>query len=847
MNTPLKMVAALLIGSFLMGNGFANELEKKGGATEEKKEAAAPINSVSKKPALPSLGEFLKNIQKEEPGLITLVQKENKWFAVFSKEQLNVPLWFSVNVKKGVGSAWLYSQSPGPAWLTYFRMRPNNMVQLAVISDVLVEDVKKNGTNKIVQESDSFTEGLLWTGQVIAEDEKRFAVEVTGLLFADHAKFAERLESHQKTSYGLDVRSSSLFSIEQHPKESVWEVEQHWYAPKMSLQSIPLEGAAVSNSLLPVLRLSFMALPEKAMSPRIAGEGVGFFKSEFYEKHTVDTPPWRSWIHRWRLEPQEEKTEEGLLSAKESIPVYVCPNVPSAYHGSIERAVGQWNGAFEKAGWRAPLTLSYLKENQMLPLGQRRLLVCWYWAYGGNSAFGPSKVDPRSGEILEARVLIPDVFIKTAHEYVQQELLERHKFAALEEELESALLELRVHTEAQIPLDYPPEGKALIEAYIEHIVAHEMGHALGLRHNFKATSSIAPEMLEHSAHLSESVMDYVPMNVFAKQWEHKVMKGLGAYDLWAIEYGYRWFEKEEEEKQALRELIAKAKEEPALAYASDEHLAEKGLPIAGVKRFDLSNSPIAFAQKRIERLDEKLSVLQNTKKQVPLIEIRKLLEESLGVQALAQESVLSLMGATKKVSWGNLVLPKEEESLPLFERQEQRAALRWLESSLIHPKRVFKVDAALLRAMSLRRTIEQRTAGSNVMYYEQRNQKLKEYWINPFLSMQMILNIKEAYDLSQGRTLSVQEYLNIGTMILFAPKSLAEEHLAGARARWIEQLFARAEEASRGGNGLEPLYLENIRKVRQMIGKRGALSAQEHHYLNDKLKQLHAERSATKK
>ena len=246
-------------------------------------------------------------------------------------------------------------------------------------------------------------------------------------------------------------------------------------------------------------------------------------------------------------------------------------------------------------------------------------------------AIGPSHVDPRSGEILDADIGIESLSSRniratraqvltgagvenpfgaqplTAHEL---QLLASGRFCNYEDEAGEQMAYALDVLEARGDLDPDsPEAAAFVEAYLKDVTMHEVGHTLGLRHNFRSSRAYTLKQLADPAFtrangITGSVMDYAPINLNAPD-EPRASYGtpfsdtLGPYDYWAIEFAYKPLPdglSPAEEKAALEKIAARSAE-PQLAYGTDEDNF-LGIDPESLQN-DLGNDAIGFAKKRI--------------------------------------------------------------------------------------------------------------------------------------------------------------------------------------------------------------------------------------------------------
>lgn len=281
------------------------------------------------------------------------------------------------------------------------------------------------------------------------------------------------------------------------------------------------------------LNNSIVLLPGRRMKSRSSDSRIGYFETQFTD---YDANPQGvkdvTMITRWRMEPKEEdidRYQKGeLVEPKKPIVFYIDPATPKKWVPYLIQGVNDWQAAFEKAGFKKAIyALEAPTNDPAWSLEDARHSAIVYKSSDFRNASGMHIHDPRTGEILESHINWYHNVLQLLHDwyFVQAGAVDPRARRSVYED-------------------------SLMGKLIRFVMAHEVGHTLGLRHNFGASSTVPVdslrnrEWLEKNGH-TPSIMDYARFNYVAQPEDSVGEKGIlariGVYDEWAIEWGYRWF------------------------------------------------------------------------------------------------------------------------------------------------------------------------------------------------------------------------------------------------------------------------------------------------------------------
>ncbi len=367
------------------------------------------------------------------------------------------------------------------------------------------------------------------------------------------------------------------------------------------------------------LQHSLIAAPQDKFEPRYEDHRIGYFTQQITDMTGLDSTPWRDPISRWKL--VKKNPGAALSEPVEPIVFWLENTTPQEYREVVSNAVLAWNAAFETAGFENAVEVRVQPDDAEWEAADLRYNVL-RWTSSSESpwgGYGPSWSDPRSGQILGADIMLEFSWIRR---YLARDRLfsdtmpqaldklardgARHCIAGAYKQSQLQL--------GRVLLEVAP-GSALeselVRQSIYELVTHEVGHTLGLNHNFRASQMLTPEQLAspqvtRQRGVTGSVMEYPAINFAAPGAEQPLYFSQvpGPYDHWALEFGYSEALPDPVAERARLDAILARSTEPALAFGEDTaamYGSESGID-PRVLVFDLSNDSLAYALERLALL-----------------------------------------------------------------------------------------------------------------------------------------------------------------------------------------------------------------------------------------------------
>lgn len=381
-------------------------------------------------------------------------------------------------------------------------------------------------------------------------------------------------------------------------------------------------GVTDRRSVAITYQHTFIEMPENDYQPRFDDPRVGFFTTQIDDQTSTRATPFRDMIHRWHLVKKDPDAE--LSEPVEPIVWWIENTTPYEFRETIKQATLAWNEAFEAAGFKNAIQVKVQPDDADWEAGDIRYNVLRWTSspvppFGG---YGPSFVNPRTGQILGADVMLEWIFFSSRireEDVLAENASFNHQF---EHAMDHAFCSFGHHLHHQSLfgmnalhlLDAPAEDlEGFQHEALTMLILHELGHTFALNHNMQASTLHSPEDI-HNLELADtigltgSVMDYSSVNINRdrnKQGRYYDIKP-GPYDIWAIQYGYTTIPGDPVAEQEKLEEILSRSTEPELAFGNDAD--DMRSPMRGIDPRvmvgDMSSDPVEYGVERIRLVNE---------------------------------------------------------------------------------------------------------------------------------------------------------------------------------------------------------------------------------------------------
>lgn len=531
-----------------------------------------------------------KRVETARGGFITLHKTDGKVYFEFPRKYLGARMLLGVTISSVTDPTYLAvgSKNGTPLQLSFHLQdssivakSPNTIVFRGDVQDARLEEAFK------LNYRDPVTMGFKI---------EAYSPDSTAVVFD-----ATSLVGKPNRMLPVFPEQSGSFSIKSSPRgELSFVKELKSFATNVSVKTeLSYNYSTILMGMLPVTQdmpttldvtFTLMLLPQERMKPRLADSRVGIFTSNkvaFDSEQDYSRPVHLA--HRWRLEPRDVAAYAAGKKSEPKKPIvyYLDPAFPESWRAPIRRGVLMWNKAFERIGYLNAIQIKdYPKNDPEFDPDNLRYSCIRYVPNMDENANGPSWVDPTTGEIINASIIIYNNI---------ERLLHKWRF------VQTAAVDASVRAD-RLPKDKFAEA-------LSYAVAHEVGHTLGFKHNMAASSAYDTELLRSAAFtrkygVSASIMDYARFNYVAQPGDKGVnlyQSVLGPYDYHLVEWNYKHYGSKtiEEERRLLEAMVDARAADPLYRYGAEQGRIYDPTVLSD----DLGNNPILSSDYGIKNLN----------------------------------------------------------------------------------------------------------------------------------------------------------------------------------------------------------------------------------------------------
>ena len=440
----------------------------------------------------------------------------------------------------------------------------------------------------------AFAQSIIWGFKVDLEDEQGILVDATDFFMRDAHNVVSRLKRANQGSYKLDKSRSAFYpsQIKAFPENVEFEATLTFTG---AAQGRYISSVTPSSDAVTVRQHhSLIKLPDNNYAPRKFDPRASYSPLSYMDYATpIDEEIVKRFIRRHRLEKKDPTAAKS--EAVEPIIYYLDRGAPEPVRSALMDGARWWNQAFEAAGYINAFQVKLMPEDAD-PMDIRYNLIQWVHRSTRGWSYGSSVSDPRTGEIIKGHVSLGSL-------RVRQDFL-----------IAVGLLSPYGGNEA------PDTMKEMALARIRQLAAHEVGHTIGLSHNYTSSKDGRTSVMDYPhpyISIKEGKLD------FSEAYDTKI----GAWDKVSITYGYQDFADGVDEDKALNEILRKAYQEDGLSFLSDQDARPPGSAHPQAHLWDNGNSASAELLRVLEV--RQLALNNFSENNIPQGQPMATLEESL--------------------------------------------------------------------------------------------------------------------------------------------------------------------------------------------------------------------------
>ncbi|MBU4272507.1 MAG: zinc-dependent metalloprotease [Planctomycetes bacterium] len=570
-------------------------------------------------------------------GFIKMHQKGTKLLGEISPDNLNKDMMVLIAIARGIGEMPLLggmTWDRGDDWIWQFR-KVDERIQI-VRRNVRFRAAKGSPQEKAVHLS--YTDSILYSLPILTKSPKGgFMVDLTPVFMGDLPQISKVLKGF---TFAPDRSSWSEL------KGFKDNVEIEVAATYASGGAKPSDTVPDTRGVTIHIHYSISRLKQTGYKPRLADDRVGHFLTVIKDfSKSGENDRFVRYINRWDL----RKADPSAKVSPPATPIifWIDKTVPYEFRAAVREGILEWNITFEKVGFSNAIEVRQQPDNAQWDAEDINYNTFRWITTSMGFARGPCRVNPTTGQILDADIIFDADFVEFWASYLgwsdtgkavsasadpldisglpganaqapfrlgRDCLADGEYTRGMAQQMAFGTMALAAAGKGKGKLDKEEIEKLLFQG-VRSIATHEVGHTLGLRHNFKASTMLTMDELNdlektRKIGMASSVMDYLPANVSPQGKKQGDYFNLvcGPYDYWVIEYAYKPLPGGTEKEVAELRKIASRCTQPELQYATDEDA--RGLasdPL--VNPFDLSKDPIEFAGRRVELINQVLPEL----------------------------------------------------------------------------------------------------------------------------------------------------------------------------------------------------------------------------------------------